>query len=170
MSRSQVHRNLSPRTVARYAVAALIAICGAAALHAQQVDHYSPQSLMEEAGGLKAKAAGNHGAASETLQKYGVDYTMLSYRTQDGGAELHANFADIFVVVEGEATLLTGGELEHQEAGAPGEFRGTSVLHGASTHLGKGDVVHIPPGTPHQLLIAKGSSFTYFVIKVRERE
>lgn len=170
MFRSQVHRNSLSHRAVGYAVAALIACLGAVTLKAQQVDHYSPQALMDEAGGLKTKAAANHGAASETLQKYGVDYTMLSYRTQDGGAEVHANFADIFVVVEGEATLLTGGELEHQEAATPGEFRGTSVLHGASTHLGKGDVVHIPPGTPHQLLIAKGSSFTYFVIKVKERE
>jgi mannose-6-phosphate isomerase-like protein (cupin superfamily) len=170
MSRSQVRLNLSLRFVIRSATAALLATSGIVALQAQQVDHYSPQSLVEEAGGLKAKAPANHGAASETLQKYGVDYTMLSYRTQDGGGELHANFADIFVVVEGEATLLTGGELEHQETSAPGEFRGTAVLHGSSTHLGKGDVVHIPPGTPHQLLIAKGNTFLYFVIKVKEKE
>ena len=139
-------------------------------LAAQKVDHYSPQSLMEQAAPLHDKAMGNHGAASETLEKYGVDYTMLSYRSQDGGAEMHANFADIFVVVDGEATLLTGGELEHQESSAAGEFRGTAVLHGTSVHLGKGDVVHIPPNTPHQLLIAKGSTFTYFVVKVKERE
>jgi mannose-6-phosphate isomerase-like protein (cupin superfamily) len=143
---------------------------GATDAHAQQVDHYSPQSLVERAAPLKTKAARNHGAASETLQKYGVDYTMLSYRSQDGGAEMHASFADIFVVVDGEATLLSGGELEHQESSAAGEFRGTAVLHAASTHLAKGDVVHIPPNTPHQLLIPKGGSFTYFVIKVKERE
>ncbi|HEY9127434.1 MAG TPA: hypothetical protein VIM62_09930 [Acidobacteriaceae bacterium] len=144
--------------------------CGGARLAAQQADHYTPQSLMEKAGPLREKAASNHGAAAETLEKYGVDYTMLSYRNQDGGAEMHANFADIFVVVDGEATLLSGGELKDQESTAAGEFRGSAIEHAASTHLAKGDVVHIPPGMPHKLLIPKGGTLTYFVIKVKEKE
>lgn len=157
----------------RFAALAAVLLFGCGGvrrLAAQKVDHYSPQTLVERAAPLREKAAGNHGAASETLEKYGVDLTMLSYRSQDGGGEMHANFADIFVVVDGEATLLSGGELEHQESSAAGEFRGTAVLHGASTHLAKGDVVHIPPNTPHQLLIPKGGSFTYLVVKVKERE
>ncbi|HTJ30795.1 MAG TPA: hypothetical protein VL346_09855 [Acidobacteriaceae bacterium] len=170
MSRSTVSRNLASLCGAAVATVLLAFCCGATQLAAQQVDHYSPQSLMEKAAPLHEKAAANHGAAAVTLEKYGVDFTMLSYRSQDGGAEVHANFADIFVVVDGEATLLSGGELEHQESAAAGEFRGSAVLHGASTHLAKGDVVHIPAGTPHQLLVPKGHTFTYFVIKVKEKE
>jgi mannose-6-phosphate isomerase-like protein (cupin superfamily) len=170
MFRSQVYRCLSLRGWLWGSTLAAFVFFTGGTLNAQQVDHYSPQSLMEKAGSLKAKAVDNHGAAAETLQKYGVDYTMLSYRSQDGGAEMHASFADIFVVVEGEATLLSGGELENKETTAPGEFRGKNVLNGTSTHLGKGDVVHIPPNTPHRLLISKGANFLYFVIKVKEGE
>jgi quercetin dioxygenase-like cupin family protein len=32
----------------------------------------------------------------------------------------------------------------------------------------KGDILHIPAGTPHQLIISKGGFFTAFVVKVRE--
>jgi quercetin dioxygenase-like cupin family protein len=32
--------------------------------------------------------------------------------------------------------------------------------------LSTGDIVHIPAGTPHQLLLDKGKPFTYFVVKV----
>ena len=145
-------------------------IFAAATTHAQQVDHYSPQSLTEQAKPLQEKATATHGSASETLQKYGVDYTMLAFRNQDGNPEMHAHFADIFVVVDGSATLLSNGELDHPRELSPGESTGAALLHPTETHLAKGDVVHIPPGTPHQLLIPKGSTFTYFVIKIKEKE
>jgi uncharacterized RmlC-like cupin family protein len=31
-----------------------------------------------------------------------------------------------------------------------------------------GDVVHIPAGMPHQMLLSQGESITYFVIKAEE--
>jgi mannose-6-phosphate isomerase-like protein (cupin superfamily) len=148
----------------------LYSICGIGILRAQQADHYTPESLLKQSEPLRAKAVASNGAASETLEKYGVDYTMLSFRSQDGGAELHENFADIFVVIDGSATLLTGGELVSPTSSGPGEMRGTSILHATSTTLAKGDVVHILPNTPHQLLIPKGTTLTYFVIKIKEKE
>jgi len=35
--------------------------------------------------------------------------------------------------------------------------------------LHKGDVLHIPAGTPHQAIEAPGQSITIFVIKVEEK-
>jgi mannose-6-phosphate isomerase-like protein (cupin superfamily) len=137
---------------------------------AQQVDHYTPESLLKQAKPLIEKASASNGSASETLEKYGVDFTMLSFRSKDGGAELHEKYADIFVIVDGSATLLSGGELENPTTPSPGEVHGTAILHPATTMLAKGDVVHIPANTPHQLLIPKGGSLTYFVVKVKERE
>ena len=80
-------------------------------VHGQQVDHYSPDGLREQVKPLVMKATAGSGSASETLQKYGVDYTMLAFRSKDGVGEVHEKFADIFIVIEGKATLLTGGEL-----------------------------------------------------------
>lgn len=51
-----------------------------------------------------------------------------------------------------------------------GEFRGTGLEGGSQTLLKKGDIVHIPAGVPHQLRIAPGNTFTYFVVKVTEPE
>lgn len=140
------------------------------AAYAQQADHYTPGMLMDQVKPLQEKAAKGNGAASETLQKYGVDYTMLSFRSKDGTPELHEKFADIFVVVDGSATLLSGGELADPTSTAPGEMHGSSILHATTTSLAKGDVVHIPANTPHQLLIPKDGTFTYFVIKVKEKD
>jgi quercetin dioxygenase-like cupin family protein len=47
-----------------------------------------------------------------------------------------------------------------------GEIRGSSIAGGERHNLGVGDIVHIPAGTPHQLLVENGKPFTYFVIKV----
>lgn len=136
----------------------------------QQVDHYTPGALLEQAKPLQEKAASSTGSASETLQKYGVDFTMLSFRSKDGVAELHEKFADIFVVVDGSATLLSGGELENPTPAGPGDMHGTTILHATTTALAKGDIVHIPANTPHQLLIPKNGTLTYFVVKVKEKD
>ncbi len=137
---------------------------------AQKADHYTPQSLIEQSQSLIEKARATNGAAAVTLEKYGVDFTMLSVRTRDGRAEVHEKFADIFVIVDGQATLLSGGEMKDPATIGPGELHGTSIIHATETRLGKGDVIHIPPNTPHQLLIPKGTTLTYFVVKVKEVE
>ena len=137
---------------------------------AQQVDHYTPESLREQAKPLIEKATAANGTAAETLQKYGVDFTMLSVRNQSGSPELHEKFADIFIVIDGSATLISGGELDHPTTSSPGEMHGNAILHSVTTNLAKGDVVHIPPNTPHQLILPKGSTLTYFVIKVKEKD
>jgi uncharacterized RmlC-like cupin family protein len=153
----------------------LVTVCCACALaHGQaqqqpQVDHYTPQGLREQVKPLVEKAAST-GAASETLQKYGVDYTMLAFRNKDGGAELHEKYADIFIIIDGSATLLSGGELESPTTSAPGEMKGTAVLHATCTVLAKGDIVHIPANMPHQLLVPSNTTLTYFVVKLKEKE
>ena len=73
---------------------------------------------------------------------------------------------DIFVVQNGAATLIVGGDMVDAKTTSPGEIRGTSINGGERVKLGAGDVIHIPANTPHQLLIEAGGKFTYFVIKV----
>jgi mannose-6-phosphate isomerase-like protein (cupin superfamily) len=137
---------------------------------AQKADHYTPDSLHERAKPLMEKATATTGAAAETLDKYGVDYTMLSVRSQSGTPELHEKFGDFFIVVDGSATLRSGGELDHPTTVSEGEMHGTDILHSTTTNLAKGDVVHIPANTPHQLVLPKGGTLVYFVIKVKEKD
>jgi mannose-6-phosphate isomerase-like protein (cupin superfamily) len=145
------------------------ALIAGAAAHAAPADHWSVGDLTKALDGLKAKAAAS-GSASDTLASYNRHHTMLAFRTKDGTAEIHAQFADIFYIVRGKATLVTEGTLEGSHEESPGELRGTVVSGGKSTPLGEGDVVHIPAGTPHQLLVAKGDELLYFVIKIKEHD
>ncbi|MGH9697517.1 MAG: cupin domain-containing protein [Bryobacteraceae bacterium] len=91
---------------------------------------------------------------------------MLAYRAATGSSEVHEQVADIFVIESGEGTLLSGGKLTGSHAEKPGELRGTSIAGGEKHSFGPGDVIHIPAGTPHQVLVNKGKPVTYFVIKV----
>jgi mannose-6-phosphate isomerase-like protein (cupin superfamily) len=134
---------------------------------AKTPDTYSPDTLMAMEKALAQKADAS-GLASEPIKKYSTDYTLLAFRNQSGKAELHEKFADFYVVVEGNATLVSGGQMVNAKTTAPGEVRGDSIQDGKETKLKKGDIVHIPANIPHQLTLAKGDTFQYFVIKVQE--
>lgn len=130
-----------------------------------QSDHWSKAQLLERAKKLQEQAAKGDGSASETLEKYPHHYTMLAFRQKSGGGELHQNFADIFVILDGHATVVTGGKVLDQKTVSDGEVRGKSVEGGTRQDVQAGDVVHIPAGMPHQTVVADGDTVTYFVIK-----
>lgn len=130
-------------------------------------DHWSPTELLERAKHLHVLAE-TKGSASETLEKYPHHYTMLAFRNRSGGGELHQNFADLFYILDGHATLATGGEVVDPKSTGPGETLGTAVKGGKTQELKAGDVVHIPAGMPHQMQLAEGGTVTYFVVKIEE--
>lgn len=107
--------------------------------------------------------------AGAKLDNFGNHYTMITYREASGQAEIHEHLADLFVVQDGEATLVIGGEAVDAKTVSPGELRGSSIRGGERRKLGPGDIVHIPPGMPHQLLLDPGKHFTYFVMKIEAK-
>ena len=115
--------------------------------------------------GQTSKASGSSGG---TLGDYKSHAIKLSVRTASGGAEIHAHYDDIFVVTGGKATLITGGTVMNAQTGNDGETKGSSLQDGQSQTITKNDIVHIPAGTPHQLIIAPGDVFSTIVVKVKE--
>jgi hypothetical protein len=105
--------------------------------------------------------------ASQDLARFPDHWFSVTYREASGEAEFHENQADVFVVENGKATLVVGGKIINGRTTAPGEIRGSSIQGGDKHALVAGDVVHIPARTPHQLLLAPGATFTYFVIKIQ---
>jgi mannose-6-phosphate isomerase-like protein (cupin superfamily) len=132
------------------------------------VDHWSPAVLLERAAYLRKLAKHGDGSASETLKEYPQHYAMLSFRSRDGEVEVHEKFADLFCVLAGKATLVTGGVVNGARTVAPGETRGVSIEGGARQTLRAGDVAHVPAGTPHQMLVKAEDTITCLVMKVQE--
>ncbi len=136
------------------------------ALQGKKAEVFSNKDVASQLSSLaqKAKPSGSSGA---TLGDYKSHAIKLSVRTGSGGAEIHAHYDDIFVVTEGQATLITGGTVLDGKTNADGETAGSKIQNGTSQTIAKGDVVHIPAGTPHQLLL-DGNTFSAIVIKVKE--
>jgi mannose-6-phosphate isomerase-like protein (cupin superfamily) len=104
--------------------------------------------------------------ATQSLGTFGNHSFLVAHREGTGPAELHETQNDVFLVQAGQATLLVGGTLVEPKAVAAHEIRGPSITGGEQKALGPGDVVHIPAGIPHQLLVDPGKQFTYFVVKI----
>jgi mannose-6-phosphate isomerase-like protein (cupin superfamily) len=127
------------------------------------VDHYSAADLTA----IREKLAASHPTfKSEPLKTYKGHYSMVAYRESTGSSEVHEHEADIFVIEQGDGTLLTGGKLVNPRVEKPGELRGTSISGAEKVHYATGDIFHIPAGVPHQMLVEKGKPVTYFVVKV----
>ncbi len=89
-----------------------------------------------------------------------------SHRDKAGMVELHEQDADIIYVLEGSATLVTGGEIVGGKVIASGEIRGTDVKGGETRTITKGDVIIVPAGTPHWFKEVPGP-LNYYVVKAR---
>jgi mannose-6-phosphate isomerase-like protein (cupin superfamily) len=147
----------------------VVLLAGATAFAAKPpvVTYYSAAELQQMGQRLGTKLNGAT-FASDNLEKYTHSYTMLAHREGTGSAEVHEHDADLFLVVAGDATLVTGGKIVKPHTEKAGEIRGGSIEGGQRQKLSAGDVVHIAPNVPHQLLIETGKPFTYFVMKVSD--
>ncbi len=93
------------------------------------------------------------------LDTAGVDTLM-------GAAEKEAfEKGNVMRVVQGNASVLTGGTMVDPREIAAGEVRAGEV-QGATTHeLPEGDVLAVPAGVPHRF-IEVSEEFLYYVVKV----
>jgi mannose-6-phosphate isomerase-like protein (cupin superfamily) len=128
---------------------------------------FSGQAVTSQLMALLQAAKGSGGSGT-TLGDYKSHAIKLSVRAASGGAEVHAQYDDIFLVTEGKANLITGGSVVNPKTDIDGETKGSSIENGKSVTIAKGDVVHIPAGVPHQLILVPGNEYSSIVVKVRE--
>lgn len=75
--------------------------------------------------------------------------TVIANRGRQRGAEMHAMTNHVFIIVDGEAEFVTGGNMIEPKEISPGQIRGKGIEGGVTHHLSKGDVIAIPANTPH---------------------
>jgi uncharacterized protein GlcG (DUF336 family)/mannose-6-phosphate isomerase-like protein (cupin superfamily) len=88
-----------------------------------------------------------------------------SRRTEPGVAEVHTKDTDIIYMLEGSATIVTGGNVVDGKTTAPDEIRGKEISGGETRSLNPGDVIIVPAGVPHWFKEVKGPVL-YYVVKV----
>jgi quercetin dioxygenase-like cupin family protein len=89
---------------------------------------------------------------------------ILANRRGTGEVEVHDKTNHIFIIVEGEATFVTGGTLVGAKNTAPGQIRATSLNGGQTHQLKKGDVITIPAKTPHWWKEVQSKTIGYYAI------
>ena len=114
------------------------------------------------------KTVGDKLLVFETIGNYAGHSMYLVLRGRTGQAEVHETESDEFVARRGRATLVLGGELVDEQSLPRKQRRGSSIKGGIRRELAPGDIVHIPVGVPHQLLIASGERFMYDLVKFDE--
>jgi mannose-6-phosphate isomerase-like protein (cupin superfamily) len=88
----------------------------------------------------------------------------------------HSQITEVYHVISGNGTLVTGGTLDNQKE-FPAESPvvavlngpstgGTAIQNGVSRKLGPGDVVIIPPNTPHWFSEITTDQIVYLVVRV----
>jgi len=93
-----------------------------------------------------------------------------------GGGVEHSQITEVYHVISGNATLVTGGTIENPRESAPDSTvvkilngpstQGTAVSNGVSRQIGPGDVVIIPPNTPHYFREITSDQIVYLVVRV----
>lgn len=83
----------------------------------------------------------------------------LEYRV--GGlnapASTHDKDAELFYVIEGTGTVVTGGTLQNERRTNADNSSGTGIEGGSSRKIGPGDFVLVPDKTPHWFTAIDGT-------------
>jgi mannose-6-phosphate isomerase-like protein (cupin superfamily) len=137
------------------AVLVLVSAVAAARLDAQQ-----PQVTYVEAEKVAAAfAAGGRLGAGADIAAAGAR------RPGPGQGDVHNKETDIFYIVDGAATFVTGGTMIGGKESRPDQWLGSDIEGGEIHHLKKGDFIVIPAGIPHWFK-AVPQSINYYMVKV----
>jgi mannose-6-phosphate isomerase-like protein (cupin superfamily) len=114
-----------------------------------------------------------HDKVSATMAKGGSiindhGLIVLAQRRGAGEVEVHAKTNHVFIIVEGEATFVTGGTLVGDRETAPDQRRASSVQGGETHHLTKGDVITIPAKTPHWFKEVPTQTIAYYAVNTEQ--
>ena len=135
-----------------------LALLGASAL--VPVNGSSDGAAFFEHGTVQAKFA-----TGGLLLDAGAYKLDAGRRNAPGEVEYHAHTVDVMHVVQGTATVVTGGEMVGARSVGDGEVRAQSVTGGHAHELSAGDVLAVPAGVAHQFTRVS-DPFLYFVVEV----
>lgn len=99
----------------------------------------------------KAKSERKEGqpTVAEPMLELGGYDGHLEYRAAVGNAAVHENEAELFYVIDGSATLTTGGKLVNEKRTDAANLSGSAIEGGTPRKISKGDWILVPQNTPH---------------------
>jgi len=131
--------------------------------------HWTAEQADQRAKGLPAKMNNTVKVSTEPLGAWGNHSMSLVHREGSGEAELHETQSDLLFIRSGDAAIIVGGAIPQERRTSAHEIRGASIEGGEKQPLHPGDVLHIPPRTPHQMILSPGQKVDYYAVKVDAR-
>jgi mannose-6-phosphate isomerase-like protein (cupin superfamily) len=115
-----------------------------------------------------------HDKVTEVMSKGGPivsdpGLVVLAQRREAGMVELHDHTNHVFMMVEGEATLVVGGTMVDAKRTAPDQMRAPSLQGGTTYHMTKGDVITIPAKTPHWFKEVPTKTVAYYAVNIESQ-
>jgi mannose-6-phosphate isomerase-like protein (cupin superfamily) len=112
-----------------------------------------------------------HDKVTEVMSKGGPivsdpGLVVLAQRREAGPVEYHDHTNHVFVMVEGEATLVVGGTMVDPKRTASDQMRAPSLQGGTTYHMSKGDVITIPAKTPHWFKEVPTKTVAYYAVNI----
>jgi mannose-6-phosphate isomerase-like protein (cupin superfamily) len=104
-----------------------------------------------------AKSPADRNALGQRLIQLAPYTVNLEHRVANQAAAVHEKEAELFYVIEGGGTLVTGGKLVEQTRTNETNLSGTSIEGGVSKRISKGDWILVPEGVPHQIPSVEGA-------------
>lgn len=129
--------------------------------------HWNAAAVAAAADRLE-QTLGDKALVWETIGNYPGHSVYLVLRGRTSRAEIHETESDVQISIRGTATSIVGGTLIDAESLPRKQQRGTSIDGGLRQVVTPGDIMHIPPGAPHQLLIGPEEDYMYLLIKIDE--
>ena len=105
----------------------------------------------------KAERKGDQPLVAERILQLAPYSANLEYRAAVGPAAVHEKEAEMFYVIDGSATLMTGGKLVNEKRTNAENLGGTAIEGGKSQAVAKGDFVIVPENTPHWFSAINGT-------------
>jgi len=143
----------------------------------EQIDAVVKKTAAQAVSDTQIRVVGIH---DEHNDEYNVGVGVV-HRARTQGKQTpngieHSQITEVYHIISGEATLVTGGTIENPKESAPESqvvkllngpsTTGGAILNGVSRKVTTGDVVVIPPNTPHWFSEINSDQIVYLVVRI----
>ena len=108
---------------------------------------------------LKAVAANPGGMTSSAVSNTDQYRINVVHRVKPAGALAHAGNTELHYIIDGSATIVTGGTIVRGATPAA-----ATIENGVTQKVAKGDVIIVPANSPHWYSVVDGS-VTYLEVR-----
>jgi mannose-6-phosphate isomerase-like protein (cupin superfamily) len=169
-----------------FALIAALALANPSPVQAAQADRHLPRGAATDIPNSEIQTALQKTASapvsdqqlrvvsinSEYNLGVGVVHRAKTAGREIGGGAEHSQITEIYHIISGNGTFVTGGTLQDaKDRAGPNALTGPStdgsrIRGGHMRNVGPGDVIIIPPNTPHQFTEVTSGEIVYLVVRV----